>query len=65
MPFQADRSDPIPSIKELMDHPVVHVAYEDAEAYALWQANNFPPRPSGNTPRAVDSTARFLPGATR
>ena len=27
---------PISSVADRMDHPVVHVAYEDAEAYATW-----------------------------
>ena len=38
-------------------HPVVHVAYEDAEAYAAGPARSCRPRPSGSTPRAAGSTA--------
>jgi formylglycine-generating enzyme len=37
---------PRSSIAGLHDHPVVHIAYRDAEAYANWVARNCRPRPS-------------------
>jgi formylglycine-generating enzyme required for sulfatase activity len=33
---------PASSIKDLMDHPVVHFAYQDAEAYAHWAGKELP-----------------------
>lgn len=33
---------PNSSIDEVMDHPVVHVAYEDVEAYAKWAGKDLP-----------------------
>jgi len=33
------------SIKSLDEHPVVHVAYRDAEAYARWAGKELPTEP--------------------
>jgi sulfatase modifying factor 1 len=40
--FWARPLGPDSSIEALMDHPVVHVAYEDAEAYARWAGKQLP-----------------------
>ena len=42
-------------------HPVTHVAWEDAAAYASGRARSCPPRPSGSPPRAAASTAACSP----
>jgi len=34
---------PDSSIDALMDHPVVHIAYDDAQAYAKWVGKGLPP----------------------
>ena len=52
------------SIEGLDDHPVVHIAYRDAEAYAHGPARCCRPRPNGSSPRAAGSTAPSSPGAT-
>ena len=45
-------------------HPVVHVAYEDAAAYAAWAGKAARrPRPSGSLRRAAGWRARRTPGA--
>src|SRR5271170_1724130 len=41
------------SISGLDDHPVVHVAYRDAEATAVGAARSFRTRPEGRTPPAA------------
>ena len=43
---------------------VVHLAYDDAVAYAAGRASVCPPRPSGSSPRAAASTASSTRGAT-
>ncbi len=45
-------------------HPVVQIAYEDAEAYAAWVGKELPTEPSGSSRRVAGSTARSSPGAT-
>ena len=45
-------------------HPVTHIAYEDALAYAAGPGASCRPRPSGSAPRAAGSRARPTPGAT-
>ena len=56
---------PETSAKKLSKHPVVHVAYEDASAYASWAARSCRPRRSGSSRRAGASRAPPTRGATR
>ena len=45
-------------------HPVVHVAFTDAEALRRWEARRCRRRPSGSSQRAADWTAPSMRGAT-
>ena len=57
---------PASTIDDRLDHPVVHVAHEDAVAYAdVGRARGCRPRPSGSTPPAAASTAPRSRGGTR
>ena len=54
------------NIKGLDDHPVVHVSYSDAMAYAaLGRQGSANGSRSGSSPRAAASRARSSPGAMR
>ena len=52
---------PKSSIEGKEKYPVVHIAYEDALAYANWAGNDYLPRPSGNSPRAAVSPGKLYP----
>ena len=48
-------SVPASDLRGRDNYPVVHVAYEDAEAYARWAGKRCPPRPSSSSRRAAAS----------
>ena len=52
------RAGPDSSIDRPRDHPVVHVAFEDAEAYASGRARSCRPKPSGSSPHGAASRTR-------
>ena len=61
----APRRARLTSLDGREEHPVVHVAYEDAgRLRSLGRQARSPPRPNGSSPRAGGSTARPTPGAT-
>jgi sulfatase modifying factor 1 len=51
-------------LADRLDHPVVHIAYQDALAYADWAARCCRPKPNGNMPRAAAGRTRNSLGET-
>ena len=56
---------PKSNINTADNHPVVHMSFADAAAYARGWVRNCRRRPNGNSLRAAGSTAPNTPGATR
>lgn len=52
------------SVGDRRDHPVVHMSWNDATAYARWAASGCPPRPNGRRRPGAASSGPGSPGAT-
>lgn len=54
---------PKTNVNVLDNHPVVHLAYADALAYATWAGKDLPTEAEWGAPRDAGSTARSPRGA--
>lgn len=55
---------PPASYRAFGDHPVVHISFEDALAYATWPGRTCPRRRNGSSPRVAAWRMPITPGAT-